>query len=302
MPCASQRACCSATASLAVASMTILRPRDPSASVAAARDEATGATRRGIHGTSCDASWSRSRSRRRWPARTAPSVSATATREFATWTSCSRSPNAVPSHDASRASTAHADRTRTEQRDACARLRCDARAGSRARGERRVEQRRHSRSFRHAAARAAAHALGAFQRGGDIGTRSSACSMPTDRRSRPSPMPAAARASGDIAAWVIVAGCAIRLSTPPSDSARVKHCRPSRKARTASTPPSSSTLSIAPKPCCWLRGDRVARRAFQARVMHCAHRRVAVEQRRPAPACSPGARAGAHRACAGRAG
>ena len=46
-------------------------------------------------------------------------------------------------------------------------------------------------------------------------------------------MPAAARASALIAACVIVAGCATRLSTPPSDSARVKQRRPSRKARTA---------------------------------------------------------------------
>src|SRR5690606_34019648 len=81
--------------------------------------------------------------------------------------------------------------------------------------------------------------------------RSAWASMPTDSRSSPSGMPAAARASGVIAAWVIVAGCATRLSTPPSDSARVNQRSPSTKARTASTPPPSSSDSIAPKPDCW---------------------------------------------------
>jgi hypothetical protein len=53
-------------------------------------------------------------------------------------------------------------------------------------------------------------------------TRSSACSMPTDRRTSESGIPACARASGLMDACVIVAGCATRLSTPPSDSASVK--------------------------------------------------------------------------------
>ena len=46
-------------------------------------------------------------------------------------------------------------------------------------------------------------------------------------------MPALARASAVIAAWVMVAGCATRLSTPPSDSARVNQRKPSTKARAA---------------------------------------------------------------------
>src|SRR5699024_7278950 len=49
-------------------------------------------------------------------------------------------------------------------------------------------------------------------------TRSWAGSMPTDSRSSPSPAPATSRASGDIDAWVMVAGWATRLSVPPSDS------------------------------------------------------------------------------------
>ena len=46
-------------------------------------------------------------------------------------------------------------------------------------------------------------------------------------------MPAAARASGAIAAWVIVAGCATRLSTPPSDSATMTHAAMAPEARAA---------------------------------------------------------------------
>lgn len=46
---------------------------------------------------------------------------------------------------------------------------------------------------------------------------SSSHSKPTDSLNRPSPMPATARASESMSAWVIVAGCAIKLSTPPND-------------------------------------------------------------------------------------
>ena len=81
--------------------------------------------------------------------------------------------------------------------------------------------------------------------------RSSSASIPIDRRMRPSARPARRRASGSIAACVIVAGCATRLSTPPSDSASEKQLMPSTKARTASCPPSSSRVTIAPKPRCW---------------------------------------------------
>ena len=109
------------------------------------------------------------------------------------------------------------------------------------------------RSFRHLAGGGLAFVLQAraIQRGADVGLQVVERSMPTDSRSRPSEMPATRARVGDIAAWVMVAGCATRLSTPPSDSARVKYCRPSTKARTAASPPASSTLSIAPKPCCW---------------------------------------------------
>ncbi len=50
--------------------------------------------------------------------------------------------------------------------------------------------------------------------------RSSLSSMPTERRIRPSVTPRASRCSLGVAAWVIVAGCVIRDSTPPRDSAK----------------------------------------------------------------------------------
>ncbi len=45
--------------------------------------------------------------------------------------------------------------------------------------------------------------------------------MPTDSRMKPSVMPSLARFSGGTDAWVMIAGCSINDSTPPSDSARV---------------------------------------------------------------------------------
>jgi len=45
---------------------------------------------------------------------------------------------------------------------------------------------------------------------------------PTDRRMRPSVMPASSRCAGAIETWLMVAGCSISDSTPPSDSASAK--------------------------------------------------------------------------------
>ena len=53
------------------------------------------------------------------------------------------------------------------------------------------------------------------------------------------------------AAWVIEAGWATRLSTPPNDSASEKHRRPARNASTAPGRSRSSKLTIAPNPRCW---------------------------------------------------
>src|SRR5690606_37203138 len=65
----------------------------------------------------------------------------------------------------------------------------------------------------HARARSAgsgAAASAAASAAATSATRSSLASMPIDRRSSPSEMPALARASGVIAAWVMDAGCATR--------------------------------------------------------------------------------------------
>jgi len=74
--------------------------------------------------------------------------------------------------------------------------------------------------------------------------------MPTESRSSPSLMPAEARCSAVIDECVIDAGCATSDSTPPNDSASVKHRSPSRKTGTLDSPPTSSKLTMAPKPRC----------------------------------------------------
>jgi hypothetical protein len=48
--------------------------------------------------------------------------------------------------------------------------------------------------------------------------------MPTERRMKPSAMPSSARRSGGTLAWVMMAGCSMRDSTPP----RFKHDGSSR--------------------------------------------------------------------------
>src|SRR6476661_7394854 len=63
--------------------------------------------------------------------------------------------------------------------------------------------------------------------------RSSTFSMPTERRTSPSSMPRLARTSSGSEAWVMMAGCSIRLSTPPRLSASVKSSQRSRKRREA---------------------------------------------------------------------
>ena len=74
--------------------------------------------------------------------------------------------------------------------------------------------------------------------------RSSACSMPTDRRTSPSPIPSALRRSGGIDAWVMIAGCSASDSTPPRLSAQVKTRSADRKSRArARTPRPSETRS-----------------------------------------------------------
>jgi hypothetical protein len=85
--------------------------------------------------------------------------------------------------------------------------------------------------------------------------------VPADRRMNPSEMPSAARVSGGTEAWVMIAGCSMRLSTPPSDSAQANTFTAFRNFRAAGRPPWISKVSMPPKPficfrasaCCgWL--------------------------------------------------
>ena len=63
--------------------------------------------------------------------------------------------------------------------------------------------------------------------------------------------PPCAAAPETVAAWVIDAGWTIRLSMPPRLSARLNRSTASSTVLTASRPPLSSKLIIAPKPACW---------------------------------------------------
>src|SRR5450830_1792324 len=77
--------------------------------------------------------------------------------------------------------------------------------------------------------------------------RSPMSSTPHESRSRSSRKPSAARRSGGTEAWVMEAGWLIRLSTPPSDSAREKTRTLLRTLSAFSLLP-VSTESIPPKP------------------------------------------------------
>ncbi len=79
--------------------------------------------------------------------------------------------------------------------------------------------------------------------------------MPTDTRMNPSSMPSEARVSGGTLAWVMMAGCSMRLSTPPSDSASAKIRSEDRKARAAGRPPRMTKVSMPPKPLIWRRAS-----------------------------------------------
>src|SRR5258706_4634260 len=76
--------------------------------------------------------------------------------------------------------------------------------------------------------------------------RSSTSSIPTDRRTKPSLMPRPARTSSGSEACVMIAGCSIRLSTPPRLSASVKSLQRSRKRFDAPSPPLSTAVTLPP--------------------------------------------------------
>ena len=109
--------------------------------------------------------------------------------------------------------------------------------------------------------------------------RSSTCSMPTERRTSPSPIPSAWRRSGGIDAWVMIAGCSASDSTPPSDSAQVK--TRSARQKIARAPervprlPRSAKLTMPPKPDICRRASACCGCDAQARVEHRARSRGA---------------------------
>src|SRR5579859_35098 len=71
-------------------------------------------------------------------------------------------------------------------------------------------------------------------------------SIPTDKRTSPSSIPSPARSSAGTDACVMIAGCSIRLSTPPRLSARVKSSQRSRKRRDAGSPPFTTAVTMPP--------------------------------------------------------
>ncbi len=65
---------------------------------------------------------------------------------------------------------------------------------------------------------------------------------------KPSVMPSFSRFSFGTEAWVMIAGCSMSDSTPPSDSAQAKIFTVLRKRRAASSPPLMSKVIMPPKP------------------------------------------------------
>ena len=110
-------------------------------------------------------------------------------------------------------------------------------------------------------------------------TRSSADSIPTDRRTR---FPGGANGAPAVDACVIRAGCSIRLSTPPSDSASWKIFVRATSS-TASCSVSTVNETIPPKSRIWAARDCMAGMRVEPRPEHTLDRVVAVEELRDAP-------------------
>ena len=99
-------------------------------------------------------------------------------------------------------------------------------------------------------------------------TRSAGSSMPTETRSSPEPMPARNRADSSMPAWVMLAGCEMRLSTPPRDSARVKHSSPVEEGFDRRFAPLELEAQHGAEAALLAARNLVARMVGQARVVH----------------------------------
>src|SRR5215207_960262 len=80
-------------------------------------------------------------------------------------------------------------------------------------------------------------------------TRSSGCSMPTERRTRSAGTSASVPAT---LAWVISPGSSSRLSTPPRLSARVNTSAAATSRLAAPTPPAGRKATMPPNEAIWL--------------------------------------------------
>jgi DNA invertase Pin-like site-specific DNA recombinase len=79
--------------------------------------------------------------------------------------------------------------------------------------------------------------------------KSSMSSIPTDNLIKESSIPSFFRCSAGTEACVMIAGCSIKDSTPPSDSAKAKTFTDSKNLRDAFNPPLIKKVIIPPKPC-----------------------------------------------------
>src|SRR5690606_10269881 len=109
----------------------------------------------------------------------------------------------------------------------------------------------HAVTARPGADRAFQHAFAHDSAASRSARRSASDSIPTLSRTRSSPMPRRARFSAGTLAWVMTAGWLTRLSTPPSDSARVNSCVRSQNRFAASKPPLTRIETMPPKPSIW---------------------------------------------------
>ena len=91
-------------------------------------------------------------------------------------------------------------------------------------------------------------------------------------------MPIDALISGGMEAWVMIAGCSIRLSTPPRLSASEKSSHRSRNRRAGSSPPLHDSRHDAPETIHLASGNAMLWMGFKARIVDLFNMRVAFEE------------------------